>query len=379
MLVDHAVPAWARPYLEGEVTAGLSDVGEVIAAVAEFTDEHPVSGLVAYDPRRAGPVAGLAQHLGLPGNAPAAVTACQDPARAHCLLEDHGVPSAQSHTVGDEAGAVTVAQQLRFPVALKAADTGDRARADSTDEVRAEFRTMCEDNTAAPHMVTVEQFGPTVGVEVVIVSPDDVRTIAVTRVDARPALASSPLGYSVDAYDELLHDAALTRLVAQAVTALGLTIGVVHAQVRLTPRGPRLLQVSAGPADDLIPLLVDRATGINLARAAAALATGAVPDLSPTRERACAIRFLYPDATGRLVRRKAPAAFTAQPWLDRFAWTQQTGNTVLGPPLSDTEDRLAHWVVTGADSAECDVRLGRIGEQVTARISRNTSSPVSAL
>jgi biotin carboxylase len=347
--------------------------------VGKFTTHHPVSGLVTYDPRRAGPAAKLAQRLGLPGNAPAAVTACQDPEKTRWLLEDFGVPSTLSLTVDDDISAVSAACQLHFPVTVKAAGGGACVRADSVDDVRAAFRTIREDRGGGPCRVTVDQFGaggPAVGVEAVIVASDDVRTIAVTRADTRPELPSSPLGYSVDANDELLRDAALSRLVARAVTALGLTVGVVHAEVRLTPSGPRLLRIDAGPADDLIPLLVDRATGVNLARAAAALATGATPDLAPSRERACAIRFLFPDTTGRLVRLKAPAAFTAQPWLDRFAWTQQPGNAVLGPPLSDTEDRLAHWVVTGVDRAECDVRLGLTAEQVTARISRLASSPV---
>jgi hypothetical protein len=173
----------------------------------------------------------------------------------------------------------------------------------------------------------------------------------------------------------LLHDDALTRLIAQAATALGLTVGVMHAEVRLTARGPLILRVGASLADDLIPLLVARARGISLARAAAALATGNTPDLSPTRDQAAAVRFLYPDVSGRLVRLKTPEMFP-QPWLDRFAWTQQPGNAVLGPPHSGFEDRVAHWVVTGADTAQCTSRLGLIAEQITARIAKPASSPV---
>lgn len=40
-----------------------------------------------------------------------------------------------------------------------------------------------------------------------------------------------------------------------------------------------MLEVDGRPAGDLIPLLVERATGINIPRALAALATGETPDL----------------------------------------------------------------------------------------------------
>jgi biotin carboxylase len=383
VLIDRAVPDWARPYLQGAVTANLSEPGEMATAVRKFTAGHPIGGIVSYDPRRMGPATELARELGLPGNAPAAVAASQDPERTAVLLEEHGIASARSHTVHNEDSAVAAARMVRFPVTLKAAGAGEPVRADGDDEVRAAHRQICQGDPADPFItaVTVEEFGldgPEAGVEAVIVSPGEIRTVAVTRTDVRPGISSSPFGYSVDAHDELLHDAALTRLVAQAVTALGLTVGVVHMEVRLTQQGPRVLRVSAGPADGLIPLLVDRATGINLARTAAALATGAAPDLSPSRGRAAAIRFLYPDATGRLARLKAPSSFATQPWLDRFAWTQRTGSSVLGPPHSGAEDRLAHWVVTGADAVECGARLGLIHDQVTARVSRTASRPVSA-
>ncbi len=382
VLVDGTVPPWARPYLAGEITVDLSDPHEVSAAVGEFTADQPVSGLVTYQPRHARLAAHLAQHSGLPGNSPSAVATCQAPVRARHVLREADVPSVQLHAVDDARSALDAARTLRFPVSLTApAAGGDPVRADCADEVRSAYQDLARGNTPQPFgaTVTIEEFGldgPEVGVEAVVISPDDVRTVAVTRKTLCPERAHCPVGYSVDAHDELLQDTALTRVIAQAATALGLTVGVMHADVRLTSHGPFILQVGASPADDLIPLLVARARGISLARAAAALATGDTPDLAPTREQAAAIHFLYPDASGRLVRLKAPEIFTEQPGLDRFAWTQRPGNAVLGPPHSGREDRLAHWVVTGEDTAECTSRLGLIAEKVTARVSKPAASPV---
>ncbi|MFC4469228.1 carboxylase [Streptomyces xiangluensis] len=378
VLADRAVPPWARPYLAGEVTVALSDPGEVTAAVGKFAAEHSVSGIVTYEPRHARLAAHLAQHLDLPVNSPEAVATCQ---ARHVLREADG-PSVQLHAVDDERSALVAARTLGFPVSLTAPAAGtDPVRADCDSEVRSAYRTLRRAGTADPFAatLTVEEVGldgPEVGVEAVVLSPDEVRTVAVTRKILCPERAQAAVGYSIDAHDDLLEDDTLTRLVAQAITTLGLTVGVVHADIRLTARGPLVLQVGACLADDLIPLLVARARGIDLARAAAALATGDTPGLSPTREQAAAIRYLYPDTSGRVVRLKTPDLF-ALPWLDRFSWTHRTGTAVLGPPRSGPEDRLAHWVVTGADTAECESRLDQSAEHVTARVAHPASSPAA--
>ncbi len=96
VLVDRAVPPWAHPYLAGEGTASLSDPGEVTAAVGKFLVDPSVGGLVTYEHRHVRLAAHLAQHLGLPGNSPAAVATCQAPARARHVLREADVPSVRS-------------------------------------------------------------------------------------------------------------------------------------------------------------------------------------------------------------------------------------------------------------------------------------------
>ena len=46
--------------------------------------------------------------------------------------------------------------------------------------------------------------GPEVGVEAVVLSPDEVRTVAVTRKTLCQDRSQAAVGYSIDAHDELL-------------------------------------------------------------------------------------------------------------------------------------------------------------------------------
>ncbi|MFI9253187.1 hypothetical protein [Streptomyces sp. NPDC053069] len=124
--------------------------------------------------------------------------------------------------------------------------------------------------------------GPLVSAETVVLD-DEVRITALTR--------TTSLGHSVHAHDALLHNPFLRQSVQRAVRALGLTHTVAHVSLRLTGRGPRVTAVAPHLPGDLIPWLVERATGVDLVGATLALACGAVPEVTPTRQRAAAIRF----------------------------------------------------------------------------------------
>jgi biotin carboxylase len=216
----------------------------------------------------------------------------------------------------------------------------------------------------------VEEYvaGSEIGAETVVLR-DEVRIVAITRKRLGPEPRFQELGHSVDARDPLLNDPAVTQAVARTVRALGIEHGVLHIELRLTKRGPVVIDCDATPGGDLIPLLVARATGIDLVQAAAALATGGVPDLSPKRRQAAAVQFLHAARSGEVTHLSAPAALQCERWLDRLIWTRHPGDRVWGPPNGSVSDRLAHWVVTGADHAECDRRLASVLSRITARIS----------
>ncbi|GHH25832.1 ATP-grasp domain-containing protein [Streptomyces rubradiris] len=383
VLADNRVcPAWAAPYLHDQLVTDLADAESVAAAVKRFAAQSPLSGVVTYLENHVELAAQLAAQLGLPGSSPAAVAACRDKAQTRQRFTAENVPSALAHAVDDEDAAVQCARGIGYPVVVKPRGMAGSAgvlRADADAEVRRAYRRATRetlpglDGYAVPGVLVEEYLaGPEISAETVVLGGSKVRIVAVTRkrLGAEPRFVET--GHSVDARDPLLTDAAVTEAVTRAVRALGIERGVLHVELRLTERGPVLIEVNARPGGDLIPLLVLRATGIDLAQATAALAAGAVPDLTPNRRQAAAIQFLYPAFSGEVTRLGAPSALLAEPWLERLVWTRRPGDQVLAPPNASISDRLAHWVVTGADAAECDQRLVQVLMQVDAR----TDAPV---
>lgn len=380
VLVDKAPPKWARPYLAAEMAVDLRDPETVVDFVRNTASQLGVAGVTTYMEHYVELAARLSHHLGLPGNSPAAAAACRDKATTRRLLAEHRVPSARSHLAQDADRAVEIARGLGYPVVVKPRGRAGSAgvlRADSDGDVREAFPRALVDSVlgledwSVPGVLVEEYLqGPEISAETVILGPQHVQIVAVTRKTLGPEPQFQEIEHSVDAQDPLLTDPLLADVVTAAVQALGVTRGVVHVELRLTSNGPRVIEINGRPAGDLIPLLVDRATGVNLPQALAALAAGEKPDLAPTRSEAAAIRFLYPEHTGHIQRLDAHGPVRDQLWLERLVWTRDLGTQVAAPPHAGIGDRIAHWVVTGPTAADCGKRLGLVADHLTVRISR---------
>ncbi|WP_327359592.1 ATP-grasp domain-containing protein [Streptomyces sp. NBC_01304] len=375
VLIDNEPSAWAALHVAEQVIVDLHDRQATELAIKEIATHHTVAGITTYLETHVELAAHLAAALQLPGADPAAVTACRDKARTRQLLAEHRVPSARSYTVTSEADAIATAQAVGYPVVVKprgmAGSSGVR-RADSPEDVIAHYRAATtvtlmglEINGAAGVLVEEYLDGPEISAECVVTGPGDIHIVAITRksLSAEPAFLET--AHLVDARDPLLTDASVRTVVNSAVNAVGINRGVLHVELRLTARGARIIEINARMGGDLIPRLVQLATGIRLPQISAALATGAEPDLTVTRQQSAAIEFHYPKATGRL---DAVHSDISGHWVERQVWTHQTGDHVRSGTDATIGDRLGHLVVTGPTPASCSARLRQAEQHLHIRI-----------
>ncbi|WP_121843077.1 ATP-grasp domain-containing protein, partial [Streptomyces sp. S5] len=318
-----------------------------------------------------------ARALGLSSTSVEVMRACRNKATARTLFARHGVPSAASMRARNllEAGLATMTFGL--PSVIKpAAFAGSVGviRVDAPEELPAAFAfasagaSRSSDDTG----VLVEEYldGPEVSVECVTFR-GLTTAVAVTRKHLGPAPYFVETGHTIDAADPLL--AQVAPAAAAAVKALGITDGVQHVEMRLVDGRPRLIEVNARLGGDMIGQLVHLATGIDLPRAAADLACGQAPDLTPTRSAAAGIRMLYPDASGILAARHGDQTFAARtPWLQRVQLTREIGDPILLPPDGDVfTARAGFFIVTGRTTAEVTDRLDTAGDEITVTTRAN--------
>lgn len=304
LLIDDEAPTWQLPYIVDFERTDLNDPARVIAAAEALARHWTIAGVLTFNEYLLVTTARVAEHLQLPGNTPTAVAAARDKATSRQLFAASEVPSAASTWVHSLAAAASASERVGgYPVVLKpAAHAGSIGvvRVDSITDLPALWDIA---SAGAAHQgpegqgILLEEFldGPEVSVETV--TENGVTTaVAVTR----KAVGFEPFfmeqAHLVIAGDPLLDDVA--PVAAAALRAVGITHGVSHVEMKLTASGPRLIEVNARLGGDRIGQLVRHATGVDLAAAAADLAIGRTPDLTPTHTRSAAIGMIYPPADG---------------------------------------------------------------------------------
>lgn len=372
-LLDAKPPRWAAEHVATAVAVDLTDRKAVTRVMRDLAADRGLAGVLTYTESRVVLAARMAGQFDLPGNSAASVAACRDKHVTRTLLAANGVPSARSVLAADEDSAVDQAGRIGFPVVVKPRGLGGSAgvhRADTPQQVRTAFQAAHDarlfgiETSGTPGGVLVEEYldGPEISVECVVRGPGSLHIAAITRKHLGPEPAFQEIGHLVDPGDALLAGARIHDVALAALTAVGITRGVLHIEMRLTQDGPHIIEINARLGGDLIPHLVHLATGLNLPQITADLAVGAEPDLTRSQNQCAAVTFLYPTATGQVTSMRTGLH---APWLDRFEWTTKPGDHVTAPPNATLQDRLALAVVTGTTPDTCHRQL-RLVEDFTS-------------
>lgn len=354
-----------QPYVTDFEIADPHNEQALLAAGRALAGRHALAGIMTWNEWVLVPTARLAEHLGLPSNTAQAMLACRNKATSRTLFAHAGVPSAGSMTAGSLLEAAMAADAVGgYPVVLKpaafAASVGV-IHVERPEDLPAafDFATAGAAQARESTAVLVEEYldGEEVSVETVTFAGTTI-PVAVTRKSLGSLPYFEETGHAVAAGDPLLAEAG--PVAVAAVRALGVEHGVCHTEIRLTSRGPRVVEVNARIGGDLIGHLVDLATGIQLARAAADIACRRAPDLTPTRHQAAAVRIRYPQTSGTVTRRRLTPGFTAgTPWLDRATWLCDIGDRLLLPPEGSSFTARAGLVVVTAPTADLAARRAR--------------------
>lgn len=351
---------WQKPYILDHTQVALTDKDATLAAARQIAQKYELAGVFTYDETAVEIAALIAQDLHLLHNDIETIHMCRDKFLMRQRWQQKGVPSAQSYLSFSLEEATEAATKIGFPVVVKprsmAASIGV-IRVDSLEDLRHAYTVA-----SSPHPmfkvvvpgVLVEEYldGSEISVESVLYE-GVVHIVAITYKQTGLAPYFEETGHSVSPNE--LPDAhkEIQEVVIAAHQALGVTMGVTHAEIRLTSTGPRMVEMNARVAGDFIPLLVYLACGVDLTVAGADTAAGKMPSLQPQRAEAAAIHFIYPDQEVSIHSLEVDPAASRLPWLHRVGWLAQAGEDVRLPPHNYVA-RLGFVIVTGHSMQECD-------------------------
>lgn len=241
--------------------------------------------------------ADVAAHLALPFHAPATARRLSDKRAQRAALAAAGIAIPRSLPVppaGDEAGLRALLADAPFPAVLKprVSDSsrntmlvGDRAellealedveRHAPADRAALQLEEYLRDRPGAP---TGDAFAEYVSVEAVA-RDGAVTPLAVTgRFPLAPPFRET--GLFIPAALPAGETAAVLDLARDAALALGVEQGCLHTEIKLTPDGPRVIEVNGRIGGNVCEMLRD-AAGVELMPIALRLAVGLPVDVAP--------------------------------------------------------------------------------------------------
>jgi biotin carboxylase len=301
-LFNGAEPDWQREYVVGSTVLDLYDRDAVVAAARELAGDRPVVGVLSWDETLVVTVAHIAEALGLPGAGIEGIEGCRDKHRNRRLLTAAGLAQPAYAWVESEADAVAAADRIGYPVVVKPRGMGASigvVLAEDETALRAAFH-VAEDSSYEGAVsyrggALVEEYltGPEISVDCAVVDGEaHPMFLARKRVGMHPYFEE--LGHTVDPADPLLADSDLVDVLRTAHRAIGLGSSITHTELKLTDRGPVIVEINGRLGGDLIPLLGRLATGIDPGVAVVDVAMGRVPELTATEHRVTGVRFGYP-------------------------------------------------------------------------------------
>ena len=161
------------------------------------------------------------------------------------------------------------------------------------------------------------------------------------------------MGHVVHARDPLLSDAGVLRVVRDAHAAIGLADGMTHTELKLTPAGPKIVEVNGRLGGDLIPYIGMRATGIDPGMAAAAVACGQPPDLTGSLGLTGAVRFFYAEHDKTRIESVSFDQAGLPEAVDAAVPLAAPGKVVSSPHKGTSGSRIAYATAVAATAREC--------------------------
>ena len=356
---------WASSYARQTlITAGLS-LPRILDLAGNLHANLGLDGVVTFWEEDVPTCALVAHRLGLRGNSPAAALRSRSKFRMRQAFVKAGIPVPPFARVSSPASLLKACEEVGLPAVLKpewGSDSEWVTRVDSTQEALEVYREVrrrvrvqdCIYSYPTGHfMLEGYLTGPEVSIEGVV---QNGRVTIYAIIDKAKMLEPSFIerGECTPSRLPLAVQQDIRQMVARGVRALGLENSGIHAEVKITPDGPRIVEIGARMGGDCIHALVKRVYDIDLAEENIRACMG-LPVHPEMPAHGCAIsRTLVPDRPGRVVLQSTRALRRSRNLIE-VVLTKHPGDQVQVPP--EGYDNLAWISVWGRNYREAERRL----------------------
>lgn len=279
------------PYADKFYNASTIDI-EAICKVAKEYQPDGIMTLATDMPMRS--IAAATSRLGLPGISMDTAIKSTDKGEMIKAFKEHGVESPWFYIIENIDMLNGLLPTISYPCILKPTDNaGSRGvmLVNSEEELTEAYQYSVSQSRGG--LVILEEYmtGPEVSVEVMVVDAEP-HVLQVTDKLTTGAPYFVEMGHNQPSMLPADDVERIKDLACRAVKSVGINCGPSHVEIKLTPTGPKMVELGARMGGDCITThLVPLSTGIDMIKATIDVSLGLTPDITPTLHKGSAIRF----------------------------------------------------------------------------------------
>lgn len=267
-------------------------------------------------------------------------------------FKEYDVPSPWFFVVDSLAELKTLESEVSFPCIIKPTDNAGShgvAKVFSFQELldNYEYAHSCSRHGK----VIVEEYldGPEVSVEVMVVN-GIVHVLQITDKITTGAPHFVEMGHTQPSRLPFPTQDAIRQVAESACKAVGINKGPAHVEMKVTSRGPVMIELGARMGGDNITThLVPLSTGIDMVGSTIKVALGEDPDIKPTLHCGSAIRYFeVPFGVIKTIDNMDEARRV--PGVKQITFTKQVGEE--SSPIQCSNDRIGFVIAQGATAED---------------------------
>ncbi|MEU7040966.1 ATP-grasp domain-containing protein [Streptomyces varsoviensis] len=366
------------PYVDQALLVDYADTERILPLVRSLHRSFPFQAVISLWELGLLPAAKIDNALGLGGNSLETVELLLDKSRMRRRLNALGISPVAAEVGRTEQDLRAFIEANGVPVVVKPIDEagsiGIFAVRDESDvaQVVERFHALSKQLDAKDLAGDLDRFlmeeyldGPELSVETLSFDGRHVLVATTDKLSTDTGFIETGHSQPSRHPEPLLREA--EELVVKFLDAVGLRDGPAHTEVKLTPRGPAIIESHNRVGGDRINDLTEIAYGIDMERYALAAPFGLLEPLrrSPAPVAGSAIRFLTPPP-GRVTAVTGVEEVADDPALYDLVLSVRPGDEI--PPLSWNESRVGHVIARGASAdeaiAHCERLLAAVRIQV---------------
>lgn len=364
-VVDFNPQAIGIPYADEYYNASTMDEDAVLAAAESYKPDG-IMTLATDMPMRG--VAKTSDKLHLHSINYATAVKATDKYDMIKAFKKHNVPSPWFFVVDSLEELKAKEASVTFPCIIKPTDNAGShgvAKVYSFQELieNYEYAHSCSRHGK----VIVEEYldGPEVSVEVMVVN-GEVHILQITDKITTGAPHFVEMGHTQPSRLPADTQHQIREVAEAACKSVGLDKGPAHVEMKVTSRGPVMIELGARMGGDNITThLVPLSTGIDMVGSTIKVALGEEPDITPTLHCGSAIRYFeVPFGTIRAI--KGVEEAKRIPGVKQITFTKEVGEE--STPIQCSNDRIGFVIAQGETAEDAIAACEKAMEQIRIEI-----------